>query len=287
MPARSTGGDALSRTLRELREAAGFRQVDAAERAGVSQALIARFETGRQVPRPDQVERLCDAYGVFGDARRAAVEMASDARAGTERVVMHRTVQPAQARINRIAKDTRRERTFSPSGLPGLLQTADYARAVFRAEPNLTEEAVERALAERLAGQQILDSTDHEFGFVIPEGALGWALVPPAAMAEQLEHVARSADKPNLQLGIITWGSTTPVLPLNSFTLFDDRLVIVGTTTRVAYLIVRAELDAYHRLYEQLAGYAVYGDQALDIVGRTADRYHQLAKSCGRTLGEG
>lgn len=77
MPVR--GGDALSRALRELRVTAGLSQVATAERAGVSQALVARFETGRQVPRPDQVKKLCDVYGTVGDARRRVIEMAKDA----------------------------------------------------------------------------------------------------------------------------------------------------------------------------------------------------------------
>jgi len=275
MPARSTGGDALSRTLRELRDAAGLRQVDAAQRAGVSQALIARFETGRQVPRPDQVEILCAAYGAHGDGRRAAVEMAKDARAGTERVVMHRDVAPAQGRINRIAATATLERTFSPSGLPGLLQTEDYARVLFHAELNLTADAAERALAERLEGQAILE-TEHEFGFLIPEGSLGWSLLEPAEMANQIEHLIAFTDRPNVRMGIIPWGHPAPMLPLNSFTMFDDRLVIVGTTTRVAYLTVRTDLDAYDRLYEHLAGYARYGGEARAILATNATRYRSL-----------
>lgn len=40
MPARSTGGDALSRTLQQLRDNAELRQIDAAARTGFSQALL-------------------------------------------------------------------------------------------------------------------------------------------------------------------------------------------------------------------------------------------------------
>lgn len=277
MPVR--GGDALSRALRELRVTAGLSQVVTAERAGVSQALVARFETGRQVPRPDQVTKLCDVYGTVGDARRRVIEMAKDARAGTERVVMHRDVAPAQKRINRIADTATLERTFSLSGIPGLLQTQDYASVVFHSEPNLTPEAAERALAARIDGQAILDDLDHEFGFVMTEGALGGALLQPTGMIEQIGHLVQFTDldeHPNVRLGIIPWGYPSPVLPLNSFTMFDDRLVIVGTTTRVAYLTVRTDLDTYTRLYDDLAGFARYGDDARAILTRVADRYRSL-----------
>lgn len=275
MPARSTGGDALSRTLQQLRDNAGLRQIDAAERTGFSQPLIARFETGRQVPRPDQVEKLCDVYAAPASDRRRAIEMARDARAGTERVVMHRDLAPAQKRINRIAETAALERTFSPSGVPGLLQTPEYCRALFHSEPNLTPEAAEEGAAARLEGQAILDS-DRQFGFLIPEGSLGWSLIQPAAMADQIDRLTASARRPNVRLGVIPWGAVTPVLPLNSFTVFDDRLVIVGTTTRVAYLTVRTDLDAYDRLYDRIAGVAAYGEGARAILTRVADRYREL-----------
>ncbi|MGH3857430.1 MAG: helix-turn-helix domain-containing protein [Pseudonocardiaceae bacterium] len=275
MPARSTGGDALSRTLQQLRDDAGLRQVDTAERTGFSQGLIARFETGRQVPRPDQVEKLCDAYGAPVGARRRAVEMARDARAGTERVVMHRDLAPAQKRINRIAATATLERTFSPSGVPGLLQTAEYCRVLFHSEPQLAPQAAEDGVAARLEGQSILDS-DRQFGFLIPEGSLGWSLLPPTPMVDQIDHLAILTGRSHIRLGVIPWGSPTPVLPLNSFTMFDDRLVIVGTTTRVAYLTVRTDLDAYNRLYDRIAAFAVYGEEAREILARVANRYREL-----------
>jgi hypothetical protein len=182
---------------------------------------------------------------------------------------------PAQKRINRIAETATLERTFSPSGVPGLLQTVEYCRALFHAEPNLTPEAADAGVAARLEGQAILDS-DRMFGFLIPEGSLGWSLIDPAAMADQVDHLTGFTDRPNIRLGVIPWGSVTPVLPLNSFTMFDDRLVIVGTTTRVAYLTVRTDLDAYHRLYDRIASVATYGEDARQILTRVAGRYRQL-----------
>lgn len=272
MPARSTGGDALSRTLRDLRDGAGLRQVEVAARAGYSQALIARFETGRQVPRPDQVEKLCDVYGAHDDARGRAVAMARDARAGIERVVMHRDVAPAQKRINRIAETALVERTFSPSVLPGLLQSPAYCRALFLSEPNLSPESAEEAARERLRGQSTLE-TDREYGFLLPEGALGWSLLPPADMANQMDQLAAASRRPNVTFGVVPWGRQAAAIPINSFTLFDERLVIVGTTTRVAYLTVRTDLDAYLSLYDRIASFAVFDDDARAILSQVADRY--------------
>jgi transcriptional regulator with XRE-family HTH domain len=115
----SAGGDVLSRTLRELREVAGLRQVDAAEQAGISQSLIAKFENGRQVPRPDQVEGLCRAYHASAQDRRGLVQLAEDLREGTRRVVVHRQSAGIQKQIRRVVESSVMVRTFSPSAYPG------------------------------------------------------------------------------------------------------------------------------------------------------------------------
>jgi transcriptional regulator with XRE-family HTH domain len=108
------GGDTLSRELRELREVAGLRQVDAAKLAGISQSLIAKFENDRQVPRPNQAETLCRAYRATAQHRRGLVQLAEDLREGTRRVVVHRQHAAIQKQIHRVVENSALVRTFSP-----------------------------------------------------------------------------------------------------------------------------------------------------------------------------
>ncbi|MCW2900908.1 MAG: helix-turn-helix domain protein [Streptosporangiaceae bacterium] len=275
MPARSTGGDALSRTLRELRLTAGPSQVETATRAGWSQALIARFETGRQVPTTKQVETLCDIYAVSGAPRRQVVEMAADAKAGTQRVVMYGGTALPQKRITRLADQAEQERTFSPGIVPNLLQTPTYTRAMGLADPNFTPELAAANSAEITRGQAVLD-TDREYGFLLPEGALGWALLPPEGMAEQVDHLAAAMARPNVEIRIIPWGRPASALPMSAFAIFDDRLVIVGTNTRTAWLTARPEVDSYGRLYEHIASFTVGEDETRAILAELAERYRAL-----------
>lgn len=280
MSDRSAGGrDELSRRLRELRTAAGFRQIDASELAQISQPTVARFETGRQIPRPDQVEKLCDAYRASQDDHRALMVMAKDLRAGNRRVVLRREASPAQRQFNRIVAASALIRTFSPSGLPADLQTADYCRAVFQANPQYSQEAVDDAVAARLDGQAILDDQDSPRRFValMTEGSLGWSLLASSKMAAQIDHVAAATYRSNVRIGIIPWGVTAPVLPLHSWELYDERAVLVGTTTAVALLTERADVDRYVELTEQLERLAVFGADARDILGVIADRYRAMA----------
>lgn len=274
MAERMRGGDALSHRLRELRAASGLRQADAAREAGISQSLVAKFETGRQVPKMDQVQALCRAYRVGRAEESGLKQIAADLREENRRVVLRRSPVPAQKRIGRIQDVSAVQRTFSPSGLPGLLQTPAYAHALFRTGGQ-SELAADEAAETRLANQAALD-TDRQFHFVLPEGSLGCALLGPDGMAAQMDHLVEAGTRKNVQLGVIPWGRPIPELPLNSWTEFDDRLVIVGTMTRVAHLTNRGDLDEYRRLFDELGSLAVYDSEATTILTATAERYRSL-----------
>ncbi|MDN5916853.1 MAG: helix-turn-helix transcriptional regulator [Pseudonocardia sp.] len=277
MPDSRSDRDSLSGALRELRDVAGLRQVDAATQAGISQSLIAKFENARQVPRVEHVEKLCAVYGAPAAARRRLTAIATDMRAGNQRVVLRRDAEPAQKRIGRIQEASTLQRTFSPSGLPGLLQTADYCRALFDGGTDLDPDAAEAGAAARLENQDAL-ATERQFSFLLPEGSLGWALLAGDGMAEQMEHLAAITTRPNVRLGIVPWGQPVPELPLNSWTEFDDQLVIVGTTTRVAYLTVQGDVDAYRQLFDHLSSFAVFDEAARAILRDSAQRYRSLAR---------
>jgi transcriptional regulator with XRE-family HTH domain len=54
---------ALGRALRWLRDSRGLRQYQVAEAAGVTKAMLSAYETGRQKPSLDTLERLLEALG--------------------------------------------------------------------------------------------------------------------------------------------------------------------------------------------------------------------------------
>lgn len=53
----------LGRTVRELRESAGWSQADLAKAAGMRQPAVARFEAGGTVPTLVVLERIANALG--------------------------------------------------------------------------------------------------------------------------------------------------------------------------------------------------------------------------------
>lgn len=266
------GRDELSRTLRQLRTAAGLSGVAAGRAAGFSQAKISRLENGRNVPTPEDVATLAKVYRVPAPARRRLEDMARDVRMEFRRVVLHRGAVDFQQRIGRIEESSERIRTFTATVVPGLVQTADYARAVF-SSGGLSTMEVDAAVAARLDRQRLLDEDGRRFTLVMTEGALRWCASSPSLMVEQAQHIVAVTRLPNVRVGVIPWGTPADVFPLHSWDIYDHRAVIVGIATATALLTNRQDIDAYDGLFRDLERLAVFGDGCRQLLSEIARDY--------------
>lgn len=85
-PEASTPLGGLGPALRRLRMARGLRQYEAAEKAGVTKAMLSAYETGKRRPSLKTLDSLLTAIGVdLGDLHRALVfERRREARGGDD-----------------------------------------------------------------------------------------------------------------------------------------------------------------------------------------------------------
>lgn len=270
--AETSGRDELSRTLRELRTRAGLSGTKAAKAAGFSQAKISRLENGVNVPTPADVRTLADVYNVHATVRERLEDLAQDVREEFRRVVLHRGAVDFQRRVGRIEESSECIRTFCPSIVPGLLQTADYARAVF-GSGKLAPSDVDAAVQARLARQELLQHDGRRFVLVMTEGALRWCAVSAELMTTQLEHISAASRLPNVRVGVIPAGTPAHVFPLHSWDMYDTRAVIVGTGTATAVLNNRQDIDTYRALFAELEELAVYDGGARDLLARISGDY--------------
>jgi transcriptional regulator with XRE-family HTH domain len=278
MPSRTPGGrDELTRSLRELREAAGLSGREAAAAAGIQASKLSRLEKGRTVPSENDVQLLTRVYRATPEQHRRLLEMAQDVKAENRRVVFNRDPGGFQDRIGRIEEASTSARSFSPNVIPGLLQSAAYARTLMRSA-GWSSEITDQAVAGRMNRQRRLDEEDSPRRFVIitTEGGLGWSAGAPNMMIEQLERIAARTYRPNVRVGIVPFGRPAEVFPLHSWDLFDQRAVIVGTTTATAVLTEPRDVAVYAELTDALERLAVYGAEAREILTRVADRYRSL-----------
>lgn len=277
MPSPSGGADWLSSTLHELRRSAGLSGREVASRLGTSQRRISNIETGRFVPRPDEIGALADLYHVPAPLRRQLVGAVADLRdePAKARVVMSRGAYTMQQRIGRIEESSARIRSFHCAVVIGLVQTEAYARAVFSDGGDITGDDLERCVAQRLDRQAVLTS-GRDITLVMTEGALRWCAESPAVMVEQLDHIADVATRPGIRVGIVPWTKPARVFPLHGFSIYDSRAVMVGTRVATAFLTDSADVAEHEKLFGELEALADWDEAAREHLGRIAADYRSL-----------
>jgi transcriptional regulator with XRE-family HTH domain len=141
--------------LRHYRTAAGLSQEQLGERIGYSAALVGAVETARRMPTEDFTARcdVVDELSTGGALLRLRAHL---------RDQLHRQVWPPWFREwPSIEREALSLRSWELAGIPGLLQTAGYARAMLRgALPDANEEQVEEQVNARLQRQEILERRD-------------------------------------------------------------------------------------------------------------------------------
>jgi hypothetical protein len=156
---------------------------------------------------------------------------------------------------------------FQPSLVPGLLQTAEYARQVFlRSGMADNAAAIAAAVQARLDRQAALFDPAKQFVFLMTESALRNRLGSESVMRAQIDRIVALASLENVTVGYIPQAAELAVVPLNGFTLFDDQAVYVETIS--AELLHRddREVALYAETFEHLQAVALTGSDAAEAL---------------------
>lgn len=103
------------------------------------------------------------------------------------------------------AQKTHSRRSYDPSLIPGLLQTADYARSVLTrySAIHTAPKDVEAAVQARMGRQDILTDQGRSFHFLVWEGALRARPCPPAVLSAQLDRIVGRLGPGNVRVGVV------------------------------------------------------------------------------------
>ncbi|WP_093858186.1 helix-turn-helix transcriptional regulator [Streptomyces sp. TLI_053] len=265
------GRVALGARLRELRTEADLSGRALAGQLGWVQSKVSKLETGRQTPSPADLDAWASATGSPG----AAVELRARLRGlETQYRSWNRQLSGGhRERQEAAVLETRRTqvvRAFESARIPGLLQTADYARHMLAAgcefigSPRDTEDAVRT----RIRRQEALYDAGRRFHFLVWEAALYVTIGPPEVMAAQLDRLVGLLGLDTVDLGIIPLGSAPRRTPAHGFWIYDERLVIVETINAELWLDSPADIALYRKAWDWLAESAVTGHQAHRLIGR-------------------
>src|SRR4029453_2716518 len=263
--------------VRTLRRNAGLTGVELARLVGISQSRISRIETGHLVPADDEVDRLADALGADANARGELQDKARAARTSMRswRLLHGQGFAPHQSGIARMEEAATRMRVFQPNLIPGLLQTAEYARRAI--ELATTRQDIALGVARRMARQSILYDRAKSFEFLITEGALRWRIAPADVHVGQLNHVASLATLANVSVGIIPWHAQVAAHQSTMFCLFDDASAYVELLNGEVTTEDRNDLAQYAASFTALRQAAVTGENAIAELHRIASELTRLA----------
>jgi transcriptional regulator with XRE-family HTH domain len=213
----------LAAELREIREDKGKSGDSVAAALKWSTSKISRYERARTGLRPREVERLLDYYQVTGARRALLLGLAEDAaQKGWWEEFADALSEDYQQFIG-LEHEATSMAIWHVDVVAGLLQTDRYARHIIssygRVEP-VAPRMIGRLVNVRMRRQQVLDREGLQLSVVLDEAVLRRRIGDQSVMYEQLQHLVRQADRPNL---------TLRVLPLDAqHSVFGESFVIFG-----------------------------------------------------------
>jgi transcriptional regulator with XRE-family HTH domain len=213
----------LAAELRGIRESKGKSGDAVAAALKWSPSKISRYERARTGLRPREVERLLDYYGITGSHRDLLLGLAEDAAQKGWWEEFADTLAEDYQQFIGLEHEATSIAIWHVDVVAGLLQTESYARHIIgsysRVEP-VAPGMIGRLVRVRMQRQQVLDREGLQLLVVLDESVLTRRIGDESVMYEQLQRLAREADRPNL---------TMRILPLNAqHTVFGESFVIFG-----------------------------------------------------------
>ncbi|MCG5216160.1 helix-turn-helix domain-containing protein [Streptosporangium sp. KLBMP 9127] len=193
--------------LRRLREDKGLTQEDIADHTHVSKSLVSQIENAKRTPQWNFTEQVETLLNLNGELLRLLP-------------LVIKTGPTWFRQWPKIEADAHNLRTWQPLVIPGLLQTRDYARAILRGQPGITEERVNEATEARLARQTVFDRPEPPmYAAMIDEIVLSRPIGGAQVMREQLEHLLKVVDHPCITLQIVPMDAVPTIGLLGGFVI--------------------------------------------------------------------
>ncbi|WP_335941608.1 helix-turn-helix domain-containing protein [Streptomyces sp. PTD5-9] len=267
----------LGAELRKLRERAGITATEAARLLGGNQARISNIEAGRYGVSAERVRTLSCHYACTDDALvNALAAMTGDRRRGWWEEYRE-ILSPELLDLAELEHHGTALRTAHTSGLPGLLQTTDHAREVFRqVVPALTPPDIEHRLSFRIKRQSVIFRENPlPYRAVIHEAALHMRFGGPDVTGRQLAHLLAMSERDEITVRVIPFaaggypGAGQPVYYVHGSVPQLDT-VQLDQAHGIALLDAEAQLLKYRQVLDRLESLALSAAASRDLVSAVA-----------------
>ncbi|GAA2353404.1 helix-turn-helix transcriptional regulator [Streptomyces cuspidosporus] len=195
----------LGTELRRLRERAGLSSTEAGRLLGTNQTTISNIEASRFGVSADRLRALARNYRCADDALiTALIDMAAERKRGWWEEYRE-TLHAGLLDLAELEHHAVELRTAYVAHMPGLLQTVDHAREIFRqAVPPLSPPDVEHHVSHRIKRQAILyREKPTPYTAIVHEAALRMRFGGPEIARGQLQHVLDMSEQPHIKVLVI------------------------------------------------------------------------------------
>ncbi|MGR8008793.1 helix-turn-helix domain-containing protein [Streptomyces hypolithicus] len=265
----------LGAELRKLREAAGMSSSEAAGLLGSSPAQMSQIEAGNAGVSEERVRRLAAHYACADTVLiDALVAMAIDRTRGwwdEYRGVL----PPSFLDLAELEHHATFLQVIGTAHVPGLLQTEDYARAVFAYwRPELPESELEpRVEHRRLRKAALAREGAAPYGAVLHESVLRTRVADRQVARAQLQEILSQSERPNITVRVIPFDVDGFAGASSSLLYAGGRVPALDTLQRdtpygTAFLDAAAQLQSMRTLFRKVESASLESAQSRDYIHR-------------------
>ncbi|MGW1839830.1 helix-turn-helix domain-containing protein [Streptomyces sp. NPDC002067] len=253
-------GDAL-REARELYEPKPMTQAELALRLSTSPASVSRLEGNGTIPAdvPAKLDEIFSTDGLFKRLYADIMKSAFSDYAKRRIELEERAVEIAD---------------WTPTVVPGLLQTENYARTLLRAgNPRATDAELSKWVKNRIARQAILSRSGcPDLTVVLCESVIRRRVGTPEVMRSQLAYLLSHASRPTTRLQVLPLHAEPHGLmdgPLTTLTL-PDGAVLAYTEGIATGAVIEDPAKVRHlrRAYDGVSASALSGMESASLIRR-------------------
>ncbi|MBK3533621.1 helix-turn-helix transcriptional regulator [Streptomyces sp. MBT56] len=258
----------LSARLKELREAADLTMSEVAKTVEINQGTLSRIESGDRGTSPVVVKAMLDCYGVSDTAvREDLLDLVRADQAQKQKwwrkysAVINTTQYGGYLELEASATSLR---SYEPQLIPGLLQTADYARKVITSmRMDLDAKQIEALVTVRMNRQALLDAENApKLWAVIDEAAIRRMSGSPAVLKGQLERLLELEPRTNITLQLLPFDAGFHPGLYGSFMLMgfpepNPDVVWVENLTNSVYFEGSDDVGRYTEVFDHLRATAL------------------------------
>lgn len=260
--------------LRRRREDMGLSQAQLGAIVFVSGTYIGQFEQAIRKPQMELAIRFDEILKTDGIFERLCLGLINDRRYAD----YFAKAAELEALATKICD-------FAPTVVPGLLQTAEYARAVTIAmNPLATEEYIEDKVSGRMDRTRLLkDATRPVYWAILHENSLRVPVGGPAAMARQLDHITALMRERTVLVQVLPCAAGAFAVMNGDLRLMEFEDAPPTAYTEAVYsgalLDDPAVVKHAYAAYDLLRAAALSPEASLDLLESVAEDYRRCAST--------